>query len=92
MRKGYYALSALVRSTMERDPLDGSVYIFINKRRDKMKLLVFERSGFVVYYKCLELGTFEMPMTKDSEITWNTLMLIMEGISLKSEHQRKRYK
>ena len=61
MRKGFRGLSGLVRNELKRDPADGSVYIFINRRRDKIKLLVWDRNGFVLYYKSLESGTFEFP-------------------------------
>lgn len=91
MRKGFHGLSALVRNELHRDPVDGSVYIFINRRRDKIKLLVWDRSGFVLYYKSLESGTFELPGNPEIAISWHQLWLILEGISLDSVRQRKRY-
>lgn len=96
MRKGFNGLSGLVRSKMNREPTDGSVYIFINRRRDKMKLLVWQSSGFVLYYKRLEVGTFEVPRQVQDErkivITWETLVLIFQGIKLKNITRKKRYK
>ena len=96
MRKGFDGLSGLVRQNLEANPLDGSVYIFINRRRDRMKLLVWEPSGFVLYYKRLERGTFELPVGQDNcgktQLPWEVLMLLISGISLKSVHYRKRYK
>lgn len=61
MRKGCDGLSGLVRQGLGRNPLIGEVYIFLNRRRTHLKLLVWDRSGFVVYYKRLERGTFELP-------------------------------
>ena len=61
MRKGFNGLSGIVRSKMKRSPLDGSVYMFINRRRDRLKMLVWESGGFMLYYKRLEQGTFELP-------------------------------
>jgi transposase len=90
MRKGADGLSGLVRMGMDRDPLSGEVFIFVNRRRDKMKLLVWEHSGFVVWYKRLEAGTFELPAT-GGQISWQKLMLILEGVALSSVVQRKRY-
>ena len=90
MRKGADGLSGLVRLAMDRDPLSGEVFIFVNRRRDKMKLLVWERSGFVVWYKRLEAGTFELPAT-GGQISWQKLVLILEGVALSSVVQRKRY-
>lgn len=92
MRKGFRGLSGLVRNELERDPEDGSVYIFINRRRDKIKLLVWDRTGFVLYYKSLEAGTFEFPKNHELAMSWDRLWMILEGISLESVRQRKRYK
>ena len=96
MRKGFNGLSGLVRSKMNREPTDGSVYIFINRRRDKMKILVWQLSGFVLYYKRLEVGTFELPQRVQDErkisISWETLVLMFQGIKLKNIKRKKRYK
>lgn len=96
MRKGFDGLSGLVSEHMRRNPMDGEVYIFINKRREKMKLLVWEPGGFMLYYKRLEQGTFELPKTQDNQshidIKWETLMLMISGIRLEKIIQRKRYK
>lgn len=56
MRKGFDGLSGLVQNQMGRDATSGDVYIFVGKRLDRMKLLVWEPSGFVLYYKRLEAG------------------------------------
>ena len=61
MRKSFDGLCGLVASGMKRDPLSGEVFVFINRRRTHIKLLVWDRSGFVLYYKRLEEGTFEIP-------------------------------
>lgn len=91
MRKGFQGLSGIVRNELERDPADGSVYIFINRRLDKVKILVWDRTGFVLYYKSLESGTFEFPRDHELAISWDTLWMILEGISLASVRHRKRY-
>lgn len=95
MRKGFDGLSGLVTSQMHRSPLDGSVYLFVNRRRDRMKMLVWESYGFMLYYKRLEHGQFELPDTKNSTsiaISWETLVLMLTGISLVQKRRRKRYK
>lgn len=96
MRKGFDGLSGIVTNKMHGNPIDGSVYIFINRRRDRMKLLLWESSGFILYYKRLEKGTFEFPKRKDGlkyrAIKWETLMLMITGISMTGIHRRKRYK
>ena len=65
LRKGFDGLSGLARNKLFRDPLSGDVFIFINRRRTLLKLLVWDQSGFVIYYKRLEFGTFELPRRKN---------------------------
>jgi hypothetical protein len=96
MRNSFDGLSGIVRNELIIDPLCGDVFVFINKRRNCIKLLQWEESGFVLYYKRLEKGTFEMPVkekinSKSYNITWSSLMLITQGISLKHIHLRKRF-
>lgn len=95
MRKSFDGLSGLVNAHMSRGLLSGDVFIFINRRRDRMKLLVWEDSGFVIWYKRLEEGTFELPLSSGSgaeiELKWEDLMLIVSGIKLASVKRRKRY-
>jgi len=91
MRKGYYGLGNLVRDYYQREPTDGSVYIFMNRRRDKIKLLVWDRTGYVVYYKALEQGTYELPNRVNNQIKWDELVMILEGVKLDSIKRKKRY-
>lgn len=94
MRNSFYGLASLVTNEMGRDTMSGSVFIFINRRRDKIKLLVWDETGFVIYYKNLEKGTFQLPkMESDSkQIQWSDLLLILEGVDLRSVKRRKRYR
>lgn len=95
MRKGFDGLSGLVQDEMSRNPLDGSVYIFINRRKDRMKLLVWESGGYLLYYKRLEQGQFELPESEVGEklqLEWETLVLMLTGISLQQTGRRKRLK
>lgn len=89
MRKGFDGLCGLVTGNLKRDPLSGDVYVFVNRRRTHIKLLVWDRSGFVLYYKRLEQGTFEIPAP--GALSWRQLVLMLEGVSLKSARYRKRY-
>ena len=95
MRKGFNGLGGLVRNAMKANPLSGDVFIFVNRRRNRIKLLVWDRTGFVVWYKCLEQGTFEIPPVENENhslaLSWETLVMILEGIELKSIRHRKRY-
>lgn len=91
MRKGFDGLSGLVRDGLVKDPLSGDVFIFFNKRRSQVKLLLWEHDGFAMYYKRLEQGTYELPLTTSTELKSSELMLILQGISLKSVRRRKRF-
>jgi transposase len=95
MRKGFNGLCGLVRNEFLQNPLSGDVFIFINRPRNRIKLLHWQGDGFAIYYKRLEKGTYEMPEIKtDSasiELDAQQLLLIMEGISLLSVKKRRRY-
>jgi transposase len=95
MRLGINGLSGLVRGQLHRNPASGEVFIFINRRRDKAKLLRWEETGFILYYKRLEAGTFEVPSYSSEEnsyhLTWAELVMIVEGISVQQIHRRKRF-
>ena len=95
MRKSYNGLSGVVRQGLGRDPMSGEVFIFMNRRRMIMKLLVWDRSGWVIWSKRLEVGTFELPRRPDGdkgfELRWEELVLILEGVRLGSVRKRKRY-
>lgn len=93
MRKGFDSLSGLVTQHMHLDVLNGSIFIFINKKRNQVKLLLWEGDGFALYYKRLERGTYEQPalVNKDHSISSQQLQLILQGIQLKSVKMKKRY-
>ena len=93
MRKSYDGLSGLVRQGLGRDPLSGEVFIFLNRRRTMSKILVWDRSGFAIYYKRLEGGTFRFPKSDgvSAEIDRAELALILEGIDLAGVRRQRRY-
>lgn len=95
MRKGFDGLSGLVINKLNQNPLSGDIFIFINRPRTLIKLLVWDQTGYAIWHKRLEQGTFEMPIidtTSNSvEINKQKLMLILEGISLKNIRIRKRF-
>jgi len=95
MRKGFAGLSGLVREHMNHELLSGDVFIFINRRRDRIKLLMWDVTGFALYYKQLERGTFERPLLDQSgsrELNWSDLVMLLEGIESRSIKRRKRYR
>ena len=94
MRKGIDGLCGSVRNLMDDNPLSGFVFIFFNKPRDKIKLLVWDKDGYVLYQKRLERGRFEeLPSGSDvkMKITYDHLVMLISGISIRHLVQRKRY-
>ncbi len=95
MRKGFDGLCGLVSREFQQSPLSGDVFIFLNKPRNRIKLLHWQGDGYAIYYKRLERGTYEIPEANTTllgmEISAQQLMLLMEGISLLSIKKRKRY-
>ena len=95
MRKSFDGLSGLVRSVFQADPTDGSLFLFINRRRDRIKMLWWDRDGLALFYKRLEAGTFEMLKASDDsdvlQIDATQLALLLAGVTLQSARRRKRY-
>ena len=96
MRKGVHGLSGMVRSELDADPTDGSLFVFINRRRDRLKMLYFDVGGFWLYYRLLEAGTFEEWKSPDASnhltIDATELSMLLSGVSLvASRRRRKRY-
>ena len=96
MRKGFDSLSGIVSSQMQGDATGGAVFIFLNRRRNQVKLLHFEGDGFSLYHKRLERGTYELPTagphTASLSITAQELLFILEGVSLQKVEFRPRYR
>ena len=98
MRKNFDGLSSIVTGSFRKDPLRDGLFVFINKSRDRMKLLLWDRHGYWLLYKRLEAGRFQVPPTDTGvvspealRITYEQLLLIIEGIDLESVRRRKRY-
>lgn len=94
MRKGFDTLCGLVRAEMKLNPMSGDMYIFFNRPRTHVKILLWDRDGFALYFKRLERGTFELPSQNSNpatSISAQTLALILQGIVLSSVRRKKRY-
>jgi len=93
IRKGFDGLSGIVRNELRENPLSGDVFIFFNRKRTHVKLLMWDRDGFAVYYKRLERGVFEIPAgyEQSTTVSSQTLSLILQGIVLSSVRRKKRY-
>ena len=95
MRKSFDSLSGLVRNELRTNPRNGDVFVFINKNRDKIKLLHWTGGSYTMYYKRLERGTFELPRYDGKvgsiRLDYARLVMLLDGLSLKSLHNRKRW-
>lgn len=92
MRKGFDSLSGLIQQHMQLNVLSGSIFIFINKKRNQVKLLLWEGDGLSLYYKRLEQGRYDLPdINNGYSITAQQLHLILQGIQLKSVKMKKRF-
>ena len=95
MRKSFDGLCGIINGTLKEDPLSGAVYIFVNKRKDRIKLLFWDGDGFWIFYKRLEKGTFQVPdysaEASSLEFSYDQLLLILQGIDLRSVKRRRRY-
>ena len=95
MRKGFDTLAVLVRDGLGYDPLSGHLFLFVGRRRDRLKILYWDRDGYALWYKRLEKGTFRMPVAKPDttsiELKASELAMLLEGIDLRSIKRRARF-
>ena len=95
MRKSFDSLSGLVQNELGLSSISGDVYVFINKSRNKIKLLHWAGSSFVLYYKRLESGTFEHPrydiQTGSYSLSYSQIVMLVDGISIKNIEKKKHY-
>jgi transposase len=95
MRKSFNGLHAIVQSEFRRDIRAGDVFLFLNRRRDRIKLLHWDRDGMVIWMKRLEGGTFQRPLRSATgtqvEMDATELALLLSGIELSSVKRRRRY-
>lgn len=94
MRRSIDGLSALVRERFALDPLSGHLFLFRNRRGDRLKILAWDRSGFWVLYKRLEQGTFAWPPASDGapvEMRSTDLLLLLSGVEITQTRRRRWY-
>ena len=95
MRKGFDALCGIIQEHMHSNVLLGGVYIFVNRKRNQIKLLHWEGDGLAIFYKRLEKGRYELPVIDPEStcatIDWLQLQLILQGIVLSSVRKKVRF-
>jgi transposase len=97
MRKSFRGLITLTEAVLRQEPTSGHLFVFVNRRRDLMKILYWDSSGFCIWYKRLERGTFQLPPAvadegrASIELSSVQLSLMLQGIDLASAQQRLRF-
>jgi len=93
MRKSFDGLSGIIRNELGWNPCSGDVFIFINRTRDKIKLLHWQGIGFTLYYKRLEQGSFELldydPQVGSITLSYAQIVMLVDGLSIKNIQKRK---
>jgi transposase len=96
MRRSFDGLHGIVTSVMELDALAGHLFVFANRKRDRVKILYWDRAGFAVWSKRLEEGSYAMPFgsgdKRRAEITAQELSALLSGIDPSDAKRRKRYR
>jgi transposase len=92
-RKSFDGLAAVVTTQLGRDPLSGDLFVFKNRRGDRLKILAWQGDGFAMYLRRLECGTFAFPRADTAEVsvTATELAMILGGVELQDAKRRKRY-
>jgi transposase len=97
MRKSFDGLAAIVKNSFSKNPLDGTIFVFINRPADRLKMLRWEGDGYVLWYKRLEAGRFRIPVSYTTAgeavvlVSAAQLAMILEGIEPIVIKQRKRF-
>ena len=97
MRKSFRGLITLTEAVLQQEPASGHLFVFLNRRQDLMKILYWDGTGFCIWYKRLERGSFQRPPAiageerPEVELSTAQLSLILEGIDLTSARQRLRF-
>lgn len=95
MRRSFDGLHAIVQSEFNRDILGGDIFLFLNKRRDRIKILWWDSDGLAIFMKRLEAGTYQLPKITADQVSLvmdrTQVELLLSGIELSSVKRRKRY-
>lgn len=94
MRRGFDGLARMAEEICHGDPFSGHLFVFCNRRRDRVKVLYWDRDGYALWYKRLEEGTFRFPLSEGGscEMTAEELWALLSGIDLSSAKRSRRYR
>ena len=95
MRKGFDGLSGIVTSQLQADPLSGALFLFVNRRCDRLKVLYWDGDGPAIWYRRLEQGTFRVPRANSEtaaiEMRSDEFTMLLRGIELTGQKRHKRF-
>jgi len=83
MRRGFDGLAGIVRDELSEDPMNGTLFVFLNRSRNKIKALYWDRDGYAIWTKRLERGCFALPSEDGGEIAMAELALLLDGVSVR---------
>ena len=94
MRRSFDGLSRMVVEKIREDPFSGHLFVFVNRKKDRVKVLYWDQDGYAIWYKRLEEGTFRFPENEVGkvELERSTLVLLLEGIDTAGAKRRRRYR
>jgi len=96
MNFSFDRLMGLAQQTFDQDPLSGHLFLFFNRRRDRIKILFWDVDGFCIWYKRLEVGVFQLPVATEGEqgieLDCSQLNRLLGGLDLKNGRRRRRYR
>ena len=101
MQASFDRLMGLAQQIFDQDPMCGHLFLFLNRNRDRLKILFWDRDGFCIYYKRLERGTFQLPRFENleegqsqqgMELDYGQLVHLLEGLDFNTGRPRKRYR
>ena len=94
MRRSFDGLARMAAEVVEEDPLSGHLFVFGNRRGDRVKILYWDRDGYALWYKRLEVGVFRFPQRAGERVavTASELALVLNGIDVRDVRRRKRYR
>lgn len=101
MRRGFDGLAAMASGVLGEDPLSGHLFVFRNRRQDRIKILYWDRDGYALYYKRLEKGRFRFPQAlvrssspacRRVELKASDLMMLLDGVDLRTVRREPRYR
>jgi transposase len=96
MTYSFDSLMGMAEEIFDQDPLSGHLFLFVNRRRDRIKILFWDRDGFCIVYKRLEVGTFALPRSSGNlpglELEYSQLAKLLDGMDFQSGRRRKRYR